>query len=196
MQLREYLRYSSFNTTSGSTVAARRAGTSDATTALPPSSTTIVAEHDRVVRRHLVEQRRQQPRGEQRSGESRRPSRRRSASSERPTTSRITCAAPRAERHPDADLARPLRDDVADHAVDADRREQQRDGGEHAPAAASESAASRSIPRATSSMVRTRVTGCSAIDARAAPSRTAPATASGSVAVLTVIVISGQAAWL
>ncbi len=37
----------------------------------------------------------------------------------------------RAERHPDADLLRPLRDTVRDHAVDPDRRQQERRTREH-----------------------------------------------------------------
>ena len=43
-----------------------------------------------------------------------------------------TSAALRAERHPDPDLARPLRDAVGNHAVDPDRRQDERDGGETA----------------------------------------------------------------
>ena len=39
-------------------------------------------------------------------------------------------AAPRAERHPHADLVGPLRHAVGDHAVEAEQREQRRDGGE------------------------------------------------------------------
>ena len=38
----------------------------------------------------------------------------------------------RAERHADADLAPALRDEIRDHAVDAERGEQQRDAAEHA----------------------------------------------------------------
>ena len=44
-----------------------------------------------------------------------------------PTIRRMHVAAPGAERHADADLLRPLRHRVRQHAVDADRREHQRD---------------------------------------------------------------------
>ena len=46
------------------------------------------------------------------------------------TTMRSTSRALRAERHPDADLLRPLGDAVRDDAVDSHRRQQQRRRGE------------------------------------------------------------------